>query len=352
MVPVLEAVPNFSEGRDPAFVRAVVDAALGQGVEVLDHSSDPDHHRSVVTWIGDPPSVEAAALATAEVALERIDLRDHRGVHPRVGALDVLPFVPLSGLGPEDAVASARRVGQGLAEMGIPVYFYGQASDPPGRGLAELRRGGFEALAGGFPAGRRPDLDAGRDAAHPSAGAVCVGARPLLLAWNVWVDGLTLDQVRDVARGIRETGDGFVGMRALGLRLERGDALQISMNVEDVERNRPMELFEEVESAVARAGGSIRATEVIGMIPEGLVLEAAARRLRLLGANSSRFLPARLAGHLASRAARDAGTILSWIEGIGEAVPSDVRAAMERLTGPQRTIRDRVVRIPGSGDDA
>src|SRR5688500_16872848 len=182
MLPVLEAVPNFSEGRDLDWLRELVGVIDAAGVEVLDASADPDHNRSVVTFVGDPGTVEAAAVAAARFALERIDLRRHRGVHPRVGALDVLPFVPLQGLAISDAVKSARRVGAALAELGLPVYFYGEASPPPGRRLAELRRGGFEALTEGFPEGRAPALDAGRSTAHPSAGVACVGARRLLLA--------------------------------------------------------------------------------------------------------------------------------------------------------------------------
>jgi glutamate formiminotransferase len=344
MVPVLEAVPNFSEGRDPAFVEAVMDAARAEGVDVLDGSADEDHHRCVVTWVGDPRSVEAAAIAAGRLALEHIDLRRHSGVHPRVGALDVLPLVPLCGLDMHDAVASARRVGEALAELGIPVYLYGQASDPPGRGLTALRRGGFEALVEGFPPGRRPDFDAGRSAAHPTAGVTCVGARPLLLAWNVRVADVSLDTLRGLADRLRERGGGFRGLRALAFDLERSGVVQLSMNLEEVERHEPMAVFEAVEAAVRALGGRIAGTEVIGMIPAPLVLGAATRRLDLLDANESRFLPSRLTVHLAERVARDAGTVFAWIEGSGQAVPRAVHTAMERLTG--RTLTEA-----RSGDD-
>jgi glutamate formiminotransferase len=340
MVPVLEAVPNFSEGRDPSFLREVMDAARRAGVDVLDGSADPDHHRSVVTWVGDPASVEAAALAAADVALARIDLSSHRGVHPRVGALDVLPFVPLLGLTIADAVASAHRVGQRLAERGVPVFFYGHASSPPGRGLAEIRRGGFEALRDGFPSERRPDLAAGRDSAHPTAGVTCVGARPLLLAWNVRVEGIEPATLAALARGLRESAGGFRGLRALGLRLPGSGNLQVSMNLEDVERNRPMPVFEAIETSVAAAGGRIVGTEVVGMMPAALVLDAAARRLELFDADLSRLLPLRLVGHVASRVERDAQAVLSWVEGAGFSVPAEVRAAMERLSGRPGTPGD------------
>lgn len=344
MIPVLEAVPNFSEGRDPAFLEAVMDAARGAGVDVLDGSADSDHHRAVVTWIGDPPSVEKAALAAAAVAVECIDLREHRGVHPRVGALDVMPLVPLMGLTMQDAVASARRVAAGMASLGVPAFLYGNASVPPGRSLAELRRGGFEALRERFPVDRQPDFPAGRVAAHPTAGVTCVGARPLLLAWNVLVEGVSLDALRGLAGRLRARGGGFEGLRALAFDLEGAGVLQLSMNLEDVERHDPMAVYEAIEAGVRRLGGRTAGTEVIGMMPGALVLGAATRRLHLLDASPSRFLPARLTEHLATRVAKDSGTVLTWLEAAGYAVPPAVQAAMERLTG-------RTLTKARSGDD-
>ena len=183
---LLETVPNFSEGRDSRVIAEIVEAMRGSGADVLDVSADADHHRAVVTAVGSPAVVEAAAVAGARVAVKRIDLRRHAGVHPRIGAVDVVPFVPLCGLSMDDASASARRVGERLArEVGLPVFFYGAASEPPGRRLAELRRGGYETLVQNWPADRRPDVqpaDWPHRGAHPSAGAVCVGARKLLLA--------------------------------------------------------------------------------------------------------------------------------------------------------------------------
>ncbi|HEX6940339.1 MAG TPA: glutamate formimidoyltransferase [Longimicrobiales bacterium] len=301
---ILEAVPNFSEGRDRAVVEAIVDAIRAAGAEVLDWSADPDHHRSVVTLVGTPPVVERAALAAARVAVERIDLRRHRGVHPRIGALDVLPFVPLAGLSMADARASARRVGRALAEeLGVPVYFYGQASDPPGRGLAELRRGGFETLVAGWPSDRRPDLlpaDWVHPGAHPSAGATCVGARPVLLAWNVFVDGISSSDAAGIAARIREAGGGFVGLRALALELPSRGALQISMNLEDPRRVSPLDVFETIERMVAERGGRVTQTEVIGMLPDELLLSAAASRLRLTNAALGRVLSRRLVEYFAA----------------------------------------------------
>ncbi len=368
MTAILEAVPNFSEGRDLDVVRGLVSAVEAAGAEVLDWSADPDHHRSVITFVGDPATVEEASVAVARAAFESIDLREHAGVHPRVGALDVLPFVPLVGAGMPEAVEVARRVGARIAEEGVPVYFYGEASDPPGRTLAPLRRGGWEAIRDGFPEGREPDLPAvvpaneaaranhaaaaqpdrpaaarsdeaaaarpDRPAAarsdqptaappdqpaaaradastavrpdrphgprpHPTAGATCVGARRLLLAWNVDVEGVSPEALRELASGLRETGGGFEGLRVLALELPRQGRTQISMNLEDPVGVSPFRVFLAVEEEVRRIGGRITATEVVGMIPDALVLPAAADRLRLLDPDPSRLLSSRLAAHLA-----------------------------------------------------
>jgi glutamate formiminotransferase len=333
MLPVLEAVPNFSEGRDLDWLRELVGVIGRAGVEVLDSSADPDHNRSVVTFVGDPASVEAAAVAAARFAMERIDLREHRGVHPRVGALDVLPFIPLQGLTLADAARSAHRVGAALADLGLPVYFYGEASTPPGRRLAELRKGGFEAMREGFPEGRAPDLSAGRGSAHPTAGATCVGARRVLLAWNVYVEGVDLERVRTLAGEVRELGGGFATLRALAFRLESNDRLQLSMNLEDPDRTSPFEVFRRVEQRVEEWGGRVTGTEVIGMIPDALVLPAAADRLHLLDAPPSRLLSTRLARHVSERAARHAEALLQAVSEAGDAVPALVREAALRLSG-------------------
>ena len=298
MAKVLEAVPNFSEGRDTAKVRALVDVVAASEVEVLDWSADADHNRSVITFIGHPDAVEEASVAAARFALEHIDLRLHHGVHPRVGALDVLPFVPLQGLGMADAVASAHRVGREIAGLGIPVFFYGQASDPPGRSLAEIRRGGFEAFSGGFPPDRLPDLPEGVRRPHPTAGATCVGARGLLLAWNVFVIGIDVAGAREIAAEIREKGGGFKGLRALGLRLDEQDRVQISMNLEDPFATSPLDVFGAIERAVARRGGRIVETEVIGMIPDTLVHPAAVDRLQLSDFRPARVLSRRVAEYV------------------------------------------------------
>lgn len=304
---VLEAVPNFSEGRDARVIEAIVDAVTRAGAEVLDWSSDPDHNRSVVTLVGVQEVVERAAFEAARIAVERIDLSRHEGVHPRIGALDVLPFIPLAGTEMSEAMASAHRVGRRIAEeLGVPVYYYGQASEPPGRRLAELRRGGFETLARGWPEDRQPDLlppEWPHPGAHPTAGAVCVGARPVLLAWNVVLEGIEREQAARIAAEIRETGGGFPGLRALAFRLERQGLVQLSMNLEDPAAVSPLEVFRKIEELAASLGGQVVETEIIGMLPDELIVSAAADRLKLGPDVSGRLLSRRLVEHLASRSA-------------------------------------------------
>jgi glutamate formiminotransferase len=303
-VRILEAVPNFSEGRDPRTLTEIVAAVRGAGADVLDWSSDPDHNRSVVTFIGAPEVVEDAAVAAARVAVRRIDLRHHTGLHPRIGAVDVLPLVPLVGLSIEEARTSARRVGARLArEAGVPVYYYAAASEPAGRTLAELRHGGFEALQQQWPDGRRADVvpeNWPHGGAHPTAGATCVGARPVLLAWNVVVSGLDVTQARQIARAVRASNGGMTGVRALAFALASSGRVQISMNLEDAENNSPMNVFRRIEERIVELGGAIVETEIIGMLPDSLVLEAAADRLKLSRPDPSKLLTRRVLGHVAS----------------------------------------------------
>ena len=302
-IQVLEAVPNFSVGQDAGIVAEIADAARAQGADVLDWSADADHNRAVITWIGPPSIVENAAVAAARVAASRIDLRSHRGLHPRIGALDVMPLVPVAGLTMDEARGSAHRVGERLArEVGLPVFFYADASTPRGRSLAELRRGGFEAMVSSWPAGRVPDElppDWPHPGAHPTAGAVCVGARPVLLAWNVVTTGIALDAAKTIAASVRAANGGFPGVRALAFLLESSGRVQISMNLEDAERNSPMQVFRRIENAVVEMGGTIMETEIIGMLPDRLLLEAAADRLKIVQPDASRQLTRQVLRHVA-----------------------------------------------------
>jgi glutamate formiminotransferase len=277
------------------------------GGAVLDWSADADHHRSVVTVVGSPAAVEEAAIAGARVAIERIDLRHHQGVHPRIGAVDVLPFVPLLGLSLADARLVARRVGERIAhELGVPIFYYGEASDPPGRTLPPLRVGGYERLVQAWPEDRKPDVlpvNWEHSGAHPTAGATCVGARKVLLAWNVRVDGISLENAQQIARALREQNSGLPGVRARAHRLPSNDTLQISMNLEDPELVSPLTVFRQLEESVRNSGGRVVETEVVGLVPDALTLRAAEERYALAPGTTDRLLSRRLAEYLAEPAA-------------------------------------------------
>jgi glutamate formiminotransferase len=337
MIPVLEAVPNFSEGRDEQVIRRLVAAIEEEGSEVLDWSMDPDHHRSVITFVGPPARVEASAMAAARVAVEAIDLRGHQGLHPRIGALDVLPFVPLVGLDLAAAAAVARRVARRLAaELSLPSFLYAEASDPPGRRLADLRRGGIESLWAGFPEGRSPDhapvsgVGAGPGLPHPTAGVTCVGARRLLLAWNVQVEGVSRSPLVEVARRLRETGGGFRGLRVLAFELEGKGFSQLSMNLEDLASTSPFDVFRAIEAEIEALGGRIRGTEVIGMVPDALVLPAARDRLGLVDSSPGRLLSHRLLSHIAARSARLAGELRAVLRAETTQIPESALTALRR----------------------
>ncbi len=297
MTQVVEAVPNFSEGRDPDFVGAAADAFASAGCEVLHTTMDPDHHRSVVTAIGSPQAVEHGAVAAAELALERIDLGDHAGVHPRVGALDVLPFVPLDGIEMEDVVQLAHRVGSRIAGLGIPVQFYGHASRPPGRDLASIRRRARDHPAADLP-GREPRGAQLHPVAHPAAGTTCVGARGLLLAWNVDIEGVPLEPAKAIAARIREAGGGFPGLRALALWLPRQRRTQISMNLENPACTDPGDVFRAIEDEVRALRGRVSGTEVIGMCPDQIAAPSAVKAMGIRDWSEDRVLSRRLAAHM------------------------------------------------------
>jgi glutamate formiminotransferase/glutamate formiminotransferase/formiminotetrahydrofolate cyclodeaminase len=264
---VLLAVPNVSEGRDDATIDAIADALVGSGagggeVRLLDVHRDTDHNRSVFTLAGEPGALAPALLAGARVAVERIDLRAHRGVHPHVGALDVAPIVHLDDASRGAACAEALVLGDLLARhLGLSVLLYGALAQ--GRTRAELRRGGPAELARRMAAGEvAPDF--GPPAAHPSAGSTLVAARPPLVAFNVTLaPPATLDQAKTIAARIREGGpEGLPSLRAIGLKLEQGEAIQISMNVE-----RPAEVPLREIVATIRRHAPLAAAELVGLAP-------------------------------------------------------------------------------------
>ncbi|MFN2449407.1 MAG: glutamate formimidoyltransferase [Candidatus Baltobacteraceae bacterium] len=278
---LLECVPNISEGRDLSIVQACIEAVEGCGAAVLHRTSDPVHNRSVLTIAGSYGALAQAVIALAAVTLERIDLRTHSGVHPRIGALDVLPFIPLRGAEMADAVRLARSTGQRIwEELRVPCFLYGEAAATPlRRNLANVRQGQFEGLDTRFELPDwRPDFgDAGK---HVSAGAVAIGARGLLVAFNIELQTGDLEIAKRIARALRERGGGFRTLKALGLRLGP-DVVQVSLNVTDFRATPLYRIVESVRELAAKAGTRIRRSELIGCLPRAAVEESAAYYLGL-----------------------------------------------------------------------
>jgi glutamate formiminotransferase len=266
--PAVECVPNFSEGRDTKRVEAIVAAMRVEGVRLLDWSMDADHNRSVVTIAGEPSAVVEAAVRGAGKAVELIDLTSQQGVHPRIGAADVIPFVPVSGIRLEQCVLLARQAGLEIwRRFGVPVYFYEAAAARPDRAnLEEVRRGQFEGLrdAARKESTRRPDL--GGPGLHPTAGACAVGARKFLVAYNIYFDSTDVSMVRAIAREIRAASGGLKGVKALGV-LAHGRA-QLSMNITDFQVTPISLVYQTVSKLALRHQTAPVEGEVIGLIPE------------------------------------------------------------------------------------
>jgi glutamate formiminotransferase len=266
---IIECVANVSEGRDAHALAAVADAIRAvPDVHLADVHSDVDHHRSVFTFLGAPDVVEAAALALAAAALPRIDMREHHGLHPRLGALDVVPFVPLGATPMTVAVDVARRVAAAFAgRHALPVYLYGAAArSPERRELPDVRRGGYEALAARLatPAGA-PDVGPARF--DPRAGAVVVGARDVLVAYNIWLETPDVEVARAIARAVREREGGLRAVRALGVPMPSRGLVQVSLNLLDYRVSTLPVVFDRVEAETRRRGVGIRRGELVGLAP-------------------------------------------------------------------------------------
>jgi glutamate formiminotransferase / 5-formyltetrahydrofolate cyclo-ligase len=278
--PLFEAVPNFSEGRERDRISRIVAAVRSvEGVRVLGLHSDPDHNRSVLTFAGEEEAVLEAAVALADACAREIDLTSQTGEHPRMGSLDVLPFVPLEGATLEDAARLARRTGERIEPLGFLAYLYEAAATASHRrNLADVRRGGYQGLAARLedplwqPDYGPRDLD-------PHKGAVAVGARPFLVAFNAYLDTNDLEVARAIAREVRERDGGLPGVKALGLKV--GGRAQVSMNLTDLERTSMPVALEAVREAAVEHGVSVESTELVGLAPLEAVLQTARHYLRL-----------------------------------------------------------------------
>ncbi|MBI2901628.1 MAG: glutamate formimidoyltransferase [Planctomycetes bacterium] len=267
---LIECVPNFSEGRRRDVVDSLQAAASLPGVKFLDVETDADHNRCVLTFVGGPDALAEAAFAAAAAAVERIDLNAHRGQHPRMGAVDVIPFVPLRGATMGDAVAVAKRVGERLGrELELPVYLYeSAAARPDRRNLAEIRKPQFEGLRDLI--GRDPERvpDFGPNRIHPTAGCVAVGARPPLIAYNVDLETEDVAVAKAIAKKIRERDGGLPGIKALGLSIAARKCAQVSMNVCDFRKTGLREAFRAVEAEARALGAAVRSSEIVGLVPQ------------------------------------------------------------------------------------
>lgn len=315
---LVECVPNFSEGRNEDTLRALAAAVTAvPHVILLDQQRDHDHHRSVLTFVGAPESVAEAALALARVAVERIDLRRHQGAHPRVGAMDVVPFVPIRGVTMEDCAELARRVGERIGtKLGIPVFLYERAASRPERApLENIRRGGLEGLAARMrETAWRPDF--GPCALHPSAGATVVGARPILIAYNVNLQTQNLAIATAIAKKVRESGGGLPCVKAIGVELTSRRLVQVSMNLADFDATPLYVAFEAVRHEAAERHVQIAGSEVIGLIPQRALLRAAESVLKLEGFDSSQILETRLDKAMADRAPAPAASPASMDDAV------------------------------------
>jgi len=284
MKSLIECIPNVSEGRRDDVVASLADAAVraGRGVLLLDRTSDRDHNRSVFTFLGDGPGLLDAMTALVEASLAAIDLRSHRGAHPRLGAVDVVPFVPIRGATPADCVSLARQLGTRLAErFSLPVYLYEEAASAPERqNLANIRKGEFEGLAAKMkePAWK-PDF--GPSSPHPSGGATVVGARAPLIAYNINLGTADLAVADRIAKAIRHLSGGYRFVKAMGVKLEARGQVQVSINMTNFEKTPLHRVFETVRSEAERHGVAVVGSEVVGLVPNAALLAAAAHYLRL-----------------------------------------------------------------------
>jgi glutamate formiminotransferase len=293
---IIECIPNISEGRRADVVSAMAARLRGvPGLRVLGVQSDPSHHRSVLTFAGERGPVKQAVLGLYEQALAAIDLRTHKGEHPRLGAVDVCPFVPIEGVTMDDCVAFAREVGAELgARFQLPVYLYEEAAATPARrNLEDIRRGEFEALAAKM---QQPEWapDFGPPTPHPSAGATVIGARMPLIAYNINLATDRLDVAKKIASAVRMSSGGFRYVKALGLALGDRGIVQVSMNLTNYEKTPIHRVFEVVKREAERYGVTVLGSEIVGLVPSAVLTQAAAFYLQLEGFTAGQVLEHKL----------------------------------------------------------
>jgi glutamate formiminotransferase / 5-formyltetrahydrofolate cyclo-ligase len=293
---IVECVPNFSEGRRVEVVDEIARAIHAKGVKLLDRQMDPDHNRSVITFAGEPSAVEQAAFHAVRAAARLIDLNLHRGEHPRIGATDVVPFVPVSAVTMEDCVQIARRVGERIGrDLDIPVFLYERAATrPERRDLAYIRRGEYEALKDEIATNpdRAPDFGPKRVG---KAGATAVGARPFLIAYNVNLATNDLHAAKEIARVTREKGGGLRAVKALGFELADKGMVQVSMNLTDFQVTGMLEAFNFVRAEAGKRGVQVAGSELVGLVPLEALTRLASSSLLLEGLSSKQIVEMQVA---------------------------------------------------------
>jgi glutamate formiminotransferase/formiminotetrahydrofolate cyclodeaminase len=320
---LVECVPNFSEGRKPQVIdRIARTIETVESAVVLDTHIDPDHNRSVITFVAEPEFAVDAAVMAVQTASELIDLRHHSGEHPRLGATDVLPFVPVRGVSMDECVALAHRAGERIArELSIPVYFYERAAKHPDRvNLEDVRRGGYELLRTEIETVTRRQPDVGQNRIHESAGAVVVGARPFLIAFNVDIDTDDVSIAKRIAKAVRGRDGGLRYLKALGFELSTRGISQVSMNLVDFEHTSLHHAFEAVEREAERYGVRIVGSEIVGLVPQAALNRAAEYYLRVENFSPGVVLEERIAAAYAGKG--EGITVRDFVEEVSSGEPT------------------------------
>jgi glutamate formiminotransferase/glutamate formiminotransferase/formiminotetrahydrofolate cyclodeaminase len=331
---LVECVPNFSEGRDQGILHALIDGVTSTaGVALLDHSMDADHHRSVLTFCGSPDGIIEAAFRAVRVATELIDLRTHVGVHPRIGATDIVPFIPIRGTTMHDCIQLAKRLGERVGrELGIPVFLYERAAGRADHVLLEaVRRGGLDGLAFRMESDPGWIPDFGPPRLHQSAGAIAIGARPPLIAYNVNLRSTEVEQARSIARAVRYSSGGLPSVKAIGVALSSRGMVQVAMNLTDYLVTPILTAFQIVKAEAAKRGIEVAGSELVGLVPQAALDHATAASLQLDRFDSSQVLETRIAEAMLKK--EPAHTLSDFLAMVADAKPTPAGGSVAALVG-------------------